>query len=714
MKKKLLVKRKSITKLTIPKWLVLLPLLLFLFTPISASSQEPVEGGTLSEDPFFFCVGDGQADHVSKVSVEGAEGPNSQWVVTDEEGTILGLPPSPEAVNFDGAGPGICLIWHLSYADGLEGLEGGNNISDLTGTYDFSDDNVRVYRNQPEGGEVTGGPYEFTVGDGEADHVSSVMVSGNSGANSQWVVTDEEGTILGLPPNPEAVNFDGAGAGVCLIWHLSYADGLQGLEGGNNVSDLYGCYDFSDAYVRVVRTEAVVVEGGTLSEDPFFFCVGDGQADHVSKVSVEGAEGPNSQWVVTDEEGTILGLPPTPEAVNFDGAGPGICLIWHLSYADGLEGLEGGNNISDLTGTYDFSDDNVRVYRNQPEGGEVTGGPYEFTVGDGEADHVSSVMVSGNSGANSQWVVTDEEGTILGLPPNPEAVNFDGAGAGVCLIWHLSYADGLQGLEGGNNVSDLYGCYDFSDAYVRVVRTEAVVVEGGTLSEDPFFFCVGDGQADHVSKVSVEGAEGPNSQWVVTDEEGTILGLPPTPEAVNFDGAGPGICLIWHLSYADGLEGLEGGNNISDLTGTYDFSDDNVRVYRNQPEGGEVTGGPYEFTVGDGEADHVSSVMVSGNSGANSQWVVTDEEGTILGLPPNPEAVNFDGAGTGVCLIWHLILGLPPNPEAVNFDGAGAGVCLIWHLSYADGLQGLEGGNNVSDLYGPKVVRLPVVHMNLR
>ncbi|MEX0287876.1 MAG: hypothetical protein AB3N14_02095, partial [Flavobacteriaceae bacterium] len=93
MKKKLLVKRKSIRLLTVPQWLAILSVLLFLFTPLSVYSQEPVEGGTLSEDPFTFCVGDGEADHVSKVSVEGASGPNSQWVVTDEEGTILGLPP---------------------------------------------------------------------------------------------------------------------------------------------------------------------------------------------------------------------------------------------------------------------------------------------------------------------------------------------------------------------------------------------------------------------------------------------------------------------------------------------------------------------------------------------------------------------------------------------------------------------------------------------
>ncbi|MEO0527006.1 MAG: hypothetical protein AAFZ89_07260, partial [Bacteroidota bacterium] len=58
--------------------------------PVSIMDQEPIDGGTLSEDPFFFCVGDGEADRVSLVSVEGNSGPNSQWVVTDDLGNILG------------------------------------------------------------------------------------------------------------------------------------------------------------------------------------------------------------------------------------------------------------------------------------------------------------------------------------------------------------------------------------------------------------------------------------------------------------------------------------------------------------------------------------------------------------------------------------------------------------------------------------------------
>ena len=342
-----------------------------------------------------------------------------------------------------------------------------------------------------------------------------------------------------------------------------------------------------------------------------------------------------SQWVVTDEDGNILGLPPTPEAVNFDGAGAGTCLIWHLSYEDGLMGLEMGNNaLTDLEGCYDLSDEFVTVVRNNVDGGMVAGGPYEFCVGDGTPDNVSGVTLEGAEGSNSQWVVTDEDGNILGLPPTPEAVNFDGAGAGTCLIWHLSYEDGLMGLEMGNNaLTDLEGCYDLSDEFVTVVRNN---VDGGMVAGGPYEFCVGDGTPDNVSGVTLEGAEGSNSQWVVTDEDGNILGLPPTPEAVNFDGAGAGTCLIWHLSYEDGLMGLEMGNNaLTDLEGCYDLSDEFVTVIRNNVNGGMVAGGPYEFCVGDGTPDNVSGVTLEGAEGSNSQWVVTDEDGNILGLPPS-------------------------------------------------------------------------------
>ena len=468
--------------------------------------------------PYEFCVGDGEADNVSSVELSGNVGTNSQWVVTDDQGLILGLPPMPSAVNFDVAGPGVCLIWHLSFEEGLEGLEAGNNVSDLSGAaYDLSNE-IRVYRNQPEGGELTGGPYEFTVSDGIPDNVSSVELSGNSGANSQWVVTDDQGLILGLPPRPEAVNFDVAGPGVCLIWHLSYADGLEGLEAGNNaLTDLVGCYDLSNS-ISVTRNAATSEPGNPritmvnpvenlatvtitnfgdapidLSE--YWLCLRPGTYRQLQALTVNGnlnvqpsqyVEVSYNVEVGVDNDGLSFYLPDTPANGGFGNASNVIDFVqWgaagnireSLAVAQGLWGA-GDFIVGNAPYTYvgNGTQNGVSYWSASAsctaDGGEITGGPYEFTVGDGEADNVSNVELSGNSGANSQWVVTDDRGLILGLPPTPSAVNFDVAGPGVCLIWHLSFADGLEGLEAGNNAfTDLVGCYDLSNS-IAVTRTE--------------------------------------------------------------------------------------------------------------------------------------------------------------------------------------------------------------------------------------------------
>ncbi|WP_298896754.1 T9SS type A sorting domain-containing protein [uncultured Psychroserpens sp.] len=650
-----------------------------LSNPIEVYRNQP-EGGVLEGGPFEFCVGDGIADNIDEgaITLSGNSGGNSQWVITDSEGNILGLPPSPYVVDFDGAGDGTCLVWHLSFEDGLEGAVVGNNASELKGCYSLSNP-IEVYRNQPEGGVLEGGPFEFCVGDGVADNIEegAISLSGNSGGNSQWVITDSEGNILGLPPSPYVVDFDGAGDGICLVWHLSFEDGLEGAEVGNNANELQGCYSLSNP-IEVYRNQP---EGGVLEGGPFEFCVGDGVADNIEEgaINLSGNSGGNSQWVITDSEGNILGLPPSPYVVDFDGAGDGTCLVWHLSFEDGLEGAVVGNNANELQGCYSLSNP-IEVYRNQPEGGVLEGGPFEFTVGDGVADNIDegAISLSGNSGGNSQWVITDSEGNILGLPPSPYVVDFDGAGDGICLVWHLSFEDGLVGAVVGNNANELQGCYSLSNP-LEVIRKEIDVcsVEGGKLAGGPFEFCVGDGVADNIEEgaISLSENSGGNSQWVITDSEGNILGLPPSPYVVDFDGAGDGTCLVWHLSFEDGLVGAEVGNNANELKGCYSLSNP-IEVYRNQPEGGVLEGGPFEFCVGDGIADNIDegAISLSGNSGGNSQWVITDSEGNILGLPPSPYVVDFDGAGDGTCLVWHL--------------------------SFEDGLEGAVVGNNASELKG--------------
>lgn len=329
--------------------------------------------------------------------------------------------------------------------------------------------------------------------------------------------------------------------------------------------------------------------------------------------------------------------------------------------------------------TTSCSNDDDAVLAIVPNAGTLTGGPFTFVV-DGTPDFVSGITTDPNAvGTNRTFVVTDDQGNILGLPPTNVAlqgVDFDGAGVGTCLIWYLRYENGLQGAEVGMNANDLQGNFDLSNSITvtRLGAPEARMITGG-----PFTFCV-DGTSDFVSGIATDpNAVGTNRTFVITDDMGNILGLPPTLDAlegVDFDGAGAGVCLIWYLRYEDDLTGAEMGMNASNLGGTFSLSN-SISVTRNQPNAGTLSGGPFTFTV-DGTVDNVNGITTDPNAvGTNSTFVITDDMGNILGLPPTLTAL-----------------------EGVDFDGAGTGTCLIWYLRYEDGLTGAEMGMNANNLSG--------------
>ena len=241
---------------------------------------------------------------------------------------------------------------------------------------------------------------------------------------------------------------------------LSFYLGLSLL-----LSIALGCSDDDD------NIQIVQINGGTISGGPFVFAV-DGNPDMVSGISLDGTQsGSSNSWVVTDDavDPNILGLPPTLadlENVDFDGAGGGVCKVWYLRHDGSLSGAAMGNTVSQLGGNFDLSND-IEVLR--LDGGSISGGPFNFTV-DGTPDMVSGITLDGNQfGSGASWVVTDNSADpqILGLPPtlaDLENVNFDGAGVGVCLIWYLRHDGSLTGAAMGNNVSQLGGNFDLSNA----------------------------------------------------------------------------------------------------------------------------------------------------------------------------------------------------------------------------------------------------------
>ncbi|WP_152611334.1 hypothetical protein [Psychroserpens mesophilus] len=338
-----------------------------------------------------------------------------------------------------------------------------------------SDDDGNFVQNPivPNAGTLTGGPFTFIV-DGTPDFVSGISTDPDAvGSNRTFVVTDDQGNILGLPPTNEAlqgVNFDGAGVGTCLIWYLRYENGLQGLEEGMNANDLQGNFDLSNS---IAVNRLGVPNAGTLSGGPFNFIV-DGNIDNVSGIATDpNAVGSNSTFVITDINLNILGAPGSVEmleGVDFDGAGRGVCLIWYLRYEDDTN-LSTVTNAADLTGTFSLSN-SIRVERG-PNADVLTGGPFMFTV-DGTPDMVSGIGFENPDnrvGTNATWVITDANGMILGTPPTLEAVegvDFDAAGTGVCLIWYLRYENDTN-IATVTNANNLTGTFHLSNS-ITVTR----------------------------------------------------------------------------------------------------------------------------------------------------------------------------------------------------------------------------------------------------
>ena len=421
---------------------------------------------------------DDDIDNPIEVTLEGNEGTNSAWVITDEDLNILGLPEG-NVINLEGAEAEVCLIWHLSFEDGIIGAEVGMNAANLEGCYSLSN-SIAVTRLTGDdcdcvvdGGAIsTEDNTDICAGDGVADPIN-VTLTNEVGTNSAWVITDVDGEILGLPEG-SPFDLDGAGEGVCLIWHLSFEDGIIGAEVGMNANDLEGCFSLSNP-IEVVRTQ---VTGGTIStEDVTEICVSDGVADPIN-VTLEGNEGTNSAWVITDEDLNILGL---PEGSPFDleGAGPGLCLIWHLSFEDGLVGAEVGMNAGNLEGCYSLSN-SIAVTRTEINGGTVSTDDGEttvtITVGDGLEDIITFESAD-NIGTNYAFVVTDDADNILAVLEG-DSNDFEEAGGGICHLWGIAYeGDLLLPLAGTINDIAADGCFQLSENFVTIDRQPVGVYE---------------------------------------------------------------------------------------------------------------------------------------------------------------------------------------------------------------------------------------------
>lgn len=636
-----------------------------LSNPISVNKQSAL-GGVISVDNNMSHIDICNNNNpIIDVSLINNVGDNQVWVLTDTSGMILDFPAGPP-FDFSSYSDGEYRLWHLAFNGTISGADIGANANGISGDCFNLSNYVSINKVSVDAGMINtaqGDSISICAGDGIEDFII-VDIVGSNGINSGLVVTDISGNILSLPTS-DTINIDSGLGSNCLIWNLAYND-ISGLNVGNNAANLQGCFDLSNP----ITLNKVAASGGDLSVGTnmsnISFCNND---IAIVNVVLNNNSGDNEAWVITDAAGTILDLPSGPP-FDFSAYANGEYRIWNLAYNGNINGATIGENATNLSGDCFSLSNYVSVNISSADGGLITsslGDSLSICAGDGVED-IITIDVTGNSGTNSTLVITDLSGNIISFPTS-NTFDVDNGITSGCVIWNLTFND-ISGLTIGNNTSNLQGCFDLSNA-ITVNKTN---VNGGIISSSlgsDITVCI-DGINDNID-VALSGTSGSNNQWVITDVNGNILGLPMSPP-FDFDSAGVGTCLIWNISYED-VTGLSEGNNVSALSGCYGFSNA-ITVNREMKNAGDLSvDGATELSIcsGDGAPDPLDILVSGGDTTGNIAWLITDLDGNILGIPS----------------------ALP-----IDLETAGPGTCLIWRVCYANGATGITLGGNANNITG--------------
>ncbi len=522
-----------------------------------------------------------------------------------------------------------------------------------------------------DGGDITlpNGDTSAIVCLGSSDEkVFDVILKGNQGEISAWVITDTFGIVVAIPTSPP-FDLDNYTINPLDIWHLSYNQ-ISGLNIGSNKDSITGDFDYSNS-IRLSQKRLFAAKLSLIEGDTVISCSGDGLGDSLV-FSIIMNNGLENIFVITDIDDKILML-STDSIVNADLLESGLCFVQHLTYEQGLLGLVKDSILSDLKGCFELSN-KISISKTVVNGGDIylEDGRTNITicVGDGIADAFTPTLIN-DQGTSKKWIITDSSGIILALVNNG-TFNLEGVGPGIAIIYHVRY-ESIVNLERNKNIDSLMGCYDLSNP-ITVIRIEGDTKPGILSSPTMNSFCNGDKKADIV-ELSIVGNLGDNYTNLIVDQSGVILDT-FNGNSYDFEGfAKVNSVFIFGLSYIEGIDRLAIGNNIEDLEGCYAFSN-SIPVQIENASGGEIAF-PDQDSIriicsGDG-FDDLIAISVKDTCGLIYNWAITDTEGEILNIQPS---------------------------GAVNIDIGSQDTTLLQLVAYNVSIDGLSIGENIKDLVG--------------
>ncbi len=518
---------------------------------------------------------DGEDDFISFDSdYNVADGYFFTYVVTDDMGVILGIPPGG-TVNFEPAGTGACNVYGVSYT-GILNIEVGD---DLFSGAPLSDDCFQLSTNNLTVNRIA--PQMPTAG---------FFVS----SNNQMVI----GAFDVLAGNTVTMSmFANAAEDADGIYYDDAADVIYQLNRTDNVINAYS--DVSTNPTLTATSSSDFVNGREIA-------VVDGKL----VVAQDAADGNGNQnrFIIYDVSPTSITLDKIYDAninlwgIHANGANlfaivdnsnqvavynnffnqPAGAISPSMTVA--VDGLIRTHGI-----TYDAEDD-VLILTDIGSAGSSA---------DGALVVVKDFMTAGADGtiSASEQIRVGGGSSQLG---NPVDVAYDKANNAIYVAERASGGGKVLGFKfprftGG--IAPFYSKIFIGASAIHLPSANEVglcdFVEGQTLGLEnggttTTIFV--DGEADFISFNSdFDAADGYSFTYVVTDDMGMILGIPPG-NTVDFDPAGVGACNVYGLSYTGNLNIMMGddlfsGAMLSD--DCFELSSNNLTVNRVMPQMGQ-------------------------------------------------------------------------------------------------------------------------------
>ena len=559
-------------------------------TPDGGSISSP-EGDTLS-----LCVGDHLADVVHFV-VTGASNSPYAYLVTDENGFLIS-PLLQDSFNFDNAIGGSYRVYGLAYTGALSFIP-GDPVEEVVAAnpecLDLSDNYLVVNLIRVDGSLIFTQTGEKEVvyvcaPDGNEDLISFFSGTVATDADYQFVITSETNTILGFI-NGNQQNFENTGLKRLRVWGMSYTGGfLAGI--GDNITTTAlstGCYVLSNNYITIVRD---IPEGGSITtvdgDTSLLLCIGatDGKLPMVTSSASQSGY----VYLVMDTSNVILDIIGS-DIIDFNVYDPGTYRIRGLSYTGELE-VEAGMMLDEssvlATSCYDLSDNVVEVVRSFPvEGGALStqsGKTTFYFCPDSGLDQV--IVLSNDSQVEDDqytYVITNAANQIIIPEIIGNIIDFEPAADGIYRVYGVSYNGEFVAGFGDNVLTDPISdnCYDPSSNFIEIIKFSPNIDTVKTsLDETEVAVIVGDGEPDVIDFVA-SGATPTPAVFVATDEDNKVMEV-LTGSSMDFEGADPGICRIWGVSYTGNLT-IQPGDDVTFIalsTECFDLSENYVSVFK--------------------------------------------------------------------------------------------------------------------------------------